>query len=107
MTRESALRQILPLSPYSELYHEEIVGQPIEKFFAGVGDFKKAWNRFLDRTSEHRETRVLRGDGKAIFVEYTAKAHYLPGRHLAVLRNITRRKQAEAALREREERFQE
>jgi PAS domain S-box-containing protein len=87
--------------------HKELVGQPIEKFFAGVGNFMEAWNRFLDRKNEHRETRVLRGDGETVFVEYTAKAHYLPGRHVAVLRNITRRKQAEAALRESEERFQE
>src|SRR6266481_3966882 len=87
--------------------HNEIVGQAIEKFFASTGDFREAWNRFLDRKSEHRETRVLRGDGEAIFVEYTAKAHYLQGRHVAVLRNITRTKQAEAALRESEERFQE
>jgi PAS domain S-box-containing protein len=87
--------------------HEELVGQPIERLFPGAGDFREAWNRFLDRKSEHRETRVLRGDGETIFVEYTAKAHYLPGRHVAVLRNITRRKQAEAALRESEERFQQ
>jgi PAS domain S-box-containing protein len=87
--------------------HDEFVGQPIEKFFAGMGDFKEAWNRFLDRKSEHREARVLRGDGEAIFVEYTAKAHYLPGRHVAVLRDITRRKVAEDALRQSEERFQQ
>jgi PAS domain S-box-containing protein len=87
--------------------HDELVGQPIEKFFAGGGDFKEIWNRFLDRESEHRETRVLRGDGQTIFVEYTAKAHYLPGRHVAVLRNITRRKQVEEALRESEERFRQ
>src|SRR5467141_800054 len=87
--------------------HDALVGEPIGKFYAGTGDFKKTWNRFLDRKHEHRETQVLRGDGRTIFVEYTAKAHYLPGRHVAVLRDVSRRKQAEGALRESEERFQQ
>lgn len=84
-----------------------LVGEPIQKFFTSAGDFMERWDRFLDRKSEHRETRVLRGDGEAVFVEYTAKAHYLPGRHVAVFRDVTRRKLAEEALRESEERFQE
>jgi len=71
---------------------EEFAGQSVQKFFQCGGDFDDAWSRFLDRQSEHRETRVLRGDGEAIFVEYTARANYLPGRHVAVLRDITRRK---------------
>src|SRR5882762_6624021 len=87
--------------------HDAFVGEPIGKFYAGTGDFKETWNRFLDRKHEHRETQVLRGDGRTIFVEYTAKAHYLPGRHVAVLRDVSRRKQAETALRESEERFQQ
>src|SRR6266851_5237 len=74
--------------------HDELVGEQIEKFFAGSGDFKDTWKRFLDRQDEHSETCVLRGDGETIFVEYTAKAHYLPGRHVAVLRDVSRRKQA-------------
>src|SRR5467141_3425941 len=87
--------------------HDALVGEPIGKFYVGTGDFKKTWNRFLDRKHEHRETQVLRGDGRTIFVEYTAKAHYLPGRHVAVLRDVSRRKQAEGALRDSEERFQQ
>jgi PAS domain S-box-containing protein len=87
--------------------NEELVGHPMGKFFTGVEDFNEAWNRFLARESEHRETRALRGDGETIFVEYTAKAHYLPGRHVVVLRDITRRKHAEHALRESEERFRQ
>jgi PAS domain S-box-containing protein len=72
-----------------------LLGQSIEKFFAGDRDFKAAWKRFLDRTYEHSETRVSRGDGGIAFVEYTAKANFLPGRHVTVLRDISRRKQAE------------
>jgi PAS domain S-box-containing protein len=84
-----------------------LVGQPIEKFYASEGDFRSAWNRFLDRTREHGDTRISRGDGERIFAEYTAKADFLPGQHVVVLRDVSRRKQAETALRESEERFQQ
>jgi PAS domain S-box-containing protein len=78
---------------------DELVGQPAEKFCA--------LEQPLDLRNEHCEMQVRRGDGQAIFVEYTAKADYLPGKHVAVLRDVSRRKQAEAALRESEERFQQ
>jgi PAS domain S-box-containing protein len=84
-----------------------ITGEPIGKIFVCAGDFKDNWKRFLDRKFEHGETRIVRRDGETIFVEYTAKAHYLPGRHVAVLRDISWRKRAEADLRESEERFQQ
>ena len=87
--------------------YNELVGKSIGKFFADSGVFEHAWGRFLHRKHEHSETRIMRGDGETIFIEYTAKADYLPGRHVAVLRDISRRKLAEAALRESEERFQQ
>src|SRR5579864_9502720 len=40
--------------------HNELVGEPIGKFYAGAGDFKDTWNHFLDRKHEQGETQVLR-----------------------------------------------
>jgi len=87
--------------------HDELVGRSIESFFAGSDDFQESWKRFLNRTYDHSEARLLRCDGRTVFVEYTARANFLPSRHVTVLRDISQRKQAEAALRESEERFRQ
>lgn len=85
----------------------ELVGHSIQKFHSPVADFEAAWKHFLDRKDEHGEAQLIRQDGGEVFIEYTAKANYLPGRHVAVLRDISLRKQAEAALRASDERFQQ
>src|SRR5271156_5564036 len=85
----------------------ELVGQSIQKFHKPMNDFENAWRRFLARKDEHGEAQLIRQDGGEVFIEYTAKANYLPRRHVAVLRDISLRKQGEAALRASDERFQQ
>lgn len=76
-------------------HRDGLVGRSIEEFFSGHGDFQASWKRFLERTHEHNETRVSREDGRTVFVEYTARANFLPGRHVLVLHDISQRKLAE------------
>src|SRR5690348_1491758 len=53
------------------------------------------------------EARVLRVDGRTAVIEYTVAANFLPGLHVALLRDITIQKQAEIALRESDYKFEQ
>ena len=70
-----------------------------------AADFQQAWVRFLAEGTLHGEFRVLRADGAVRSVAFNARAHFQPGCHLAVVRDLTEHKLAEAALRASEERF--
>src|SRR5882757_11351156 len=39
---------------------DELVGQPIGKFYGKGNDFEGSWRRFLDRKHEHCEAQVVR-----------------------------------------------
>jgi PAS domain S-box-containing protein len=86
---------------------QELVGYPLRNFSL---DAEFSGNRaipFLPRDSGHGEARLLRQDGETLVVEYTVKTNYLPERHVAVLRDISSRREAERALRESDERYRE
>jgi len=86
---------------------EELLGQAIERFYKRPGDFRSSWADFLARKHQQGDAELLREDQSTSFVEFTAKADYLPGRHVMILRDITQRRIAELALLESEERFQQ
>ncbi len=63
------------------------------------------WPAFLETGSIRGECVMVRGDKSTIDIEYRAAANILPGLHLSMMRDVTARKQAEAALRQAEARY--
>ncbi len=80
------------------LPRESLLGCNISNFAEPDVDFQEAWCSFLEQGRITGEFRLLRPDGTVRETEFAATANILPHRHLAVLRDITRRKQAEAKI---------
>ena len=84
----------------------KLIGQNIGRFLANRGTFAQRWSSFLKTKSERGRARLIAGDGTILFVDFTAAANYLPGRHVLILCDVTERTHAELSLRKSEERFQ-
>ena len=61
-------------------------------------EIEARWRQFGAEGEQRGEYTLQRKDGGERTVEYRAVAHFLPGRHLSILRDITERKQAEVVL---------
>jgi PAS domain S-box-containing protein len=83
----------------------ELLGHPIRSFFSRANE--GAWRRLACGESGHGEIQLVRRTRETIFVEYTVQANYLPGRHVAVLRDVSQKLEDQAALRESDERFRQ
>jgi PAS domain S-box-containing protein len=83
----------------------EFVGHPIQRFYLPAPENKR--DALLGGNFGHGEIELVPPQGQTLFVEYTVNANYLPGRHVAVLRDISPRREAEMALRESDERFRQ
>lgn len=83
-----------------------LVGQNIGRFFVDRDAFDRGWSTFLQNKSQRGRAQLIAGDGTTLFVDFTAAANYLPGRHVVILCDVTERTQAEMSLRKSEERFQ-
>jgi PAS domain S-box-containing protein len=58
------------------------------------------WPRFLAEGTAQSEVTLVRPDGEQRRIEYTATANVRPGRHIAVIRDLTQQKRLEEQLRQ-------
>lgn len=84
----------------------ELVGQHIDHFLGNHDAFAQRWFSFLRNKSQRGRAQINAADGAILFVEFTAVADYVPGRHVVIFCDVTERTHAELSLRKSEERFQ-
>ncbi len=87
------------------LARAQLVGRYIGDFVDLDYDLPKAWTEFQKAGHLRAEIRLTRLDGQVRYAEAASTANILPGQHLAVLRDITQRKQTERQLSEIENRY--
>src|ERR1043166_4349434 len=84
----------------------KLIGRNIGDFLRDHDAFAQRWNSFLQNKNQRGRAQLIADDGTPLFVDFTAAANYLPGRHVVVLCDVTERTHAEMSLRKSEERFQ-
>jgi PAS domain S-box-containing protein len=79
----------------------QLVGRCFGDFAAPDTDLEAAWAAVRGERPSTTEWRLVRADGGVRDVESSFTTNFLPGRHLAVIRDITERKAADAERRVR------
>lgn len=82
---------------------QELLGTRIADYAESGGDFAAIWQQFLERGQMSGEIRLYCADGTVRDTEFAAVAHFVPHRHLSILRDVSDRKRAEGALRQSEQ----
>ena len=77
---------------------DRIVGQQVRVFYSDPHDFDSMWAQLLASHRYQGEAELVRAAGATVSAEFTAAAHFLPNRHLMILRDITPRRRAHQAV---------
>src|SRR5262249_33154764 len=70
-------------------------------------EFANRWRALLHSGYQRGQMQLVCADQSSRFVEFTATANYIPGRHVLILCDTTRQKNAETSLQNAEERFRQ
>ncbi|MGP0066577.1 MAG: PAS domain S-box protein [Isosphaeraceae bacterium] len=81
------------------LPRDQLVGRHGAEFIDPSIDFPTAWAEFRRTGGSRGIFRLIRLDGTVREVEHSSTLNFLPGRHMAILHDVTDRNRAEAALR--------
>lgn len=75
----------------------ELIGSSVDRYVPEElrPQLEEQWQSFIKRGVQEGEFLVRRPDGALRTLEYRARARFLPGLHLSVLRDVTERKMAE------------
>ena len=85
---------------------QQLLGHSLGEFYSNPQNFAENWVSFLQKKYQRGSADFLRSDGFPLFVDYTAAADYVPGRHVVILCDVTQKVNAERCLKESEDRFQ-
>jgi two-component system cell cycle sensor histidine kinase/response regulator CckA len=85
---------------YIGVSKDDLIGRRIDEFMPphALADLVRDWSTYLAGGPVLEEWEMQRPDGSVRVAEASARPHFLPGLHIAFLRDITDRKQLEAEL---------
>ena len=79
----------------------DLVGRTLHDFVGPRDEIDAAWRTFIATGHMEGKMRLRRPDGTSRTAEYVAKANVLPGLHLAALRDVTERVEAQGVIERR------
>jgi PAS domain S-box-containing protein len=76
----------------------DLIGRSVGEIYKDERQFQTSWQRLLTESFHTGEAELLRDGHTSVFVEFSAKADFLPGQHVMILRDVTERRRAQISV---------